>query len=255
MDASGGPPSGVSADRIRLDHLLVQRGLAETGAKAQAYLLAGRVRVPGRVNPKAGDRVSPDQIVEVTAVLPYVSRGGEKLAGALDAFGVDPRGRACWDVGASTGGFTDCLLKRGAASVWAVDVGHGQLHWKLRGDSRVTVREKTHVLAVTAREVAAVGPSLAVVDVSFISLEKVLPHLGRVTPAGTEFVVLVKPQFEAGPVRAPGGVVRDPAVHREVLDRVSAGLEGWGFRQKGMVPSVLTGPKGNVEFFMHLMRW
>jgi 23S rRNA (cytidine1920-2'-O)/16S rRNA (cytidine1409-2'-O)-methyltransferase len=189
-------------------------------------------------------------VIEVAAPLPYVSRGGEKLAGALDAFGVDPEGRVCLDVGASTGGFTDALLQRGAARVHAIDVGRGQLAEALRRDERVVSRERTH-----ARDLAPAllgeTVSLAVVDVSFISLRLVLPPIVRCLAPGGEIVALVKPQFEAGRGRAPGGVVRDPAVHREVLGSALEDVRAAGLVPLGLVASPLVGPAGNREFFVH----
>jgi 23S rRNA (cytidine1920-2'-O)/16S rRNA (cytidine1409-2'-O)-methyltransferase len=240
--------------KIRLDHLIVQRGLAESGAKAQALILAGHIKAPGlQATLKPGLLVSEEQPLELLSSPKYVSRGGEKLEGALYAFRVDPSGRLCLDVGSSTGGFTDCLLQRGAEKVFALDVGTAQLHWKLRKDPRVLSREKTHILRLTRADLPFT-PSLVVVDVSFISLEKVLPHVASLLEKGAELVVLVKPQFEAGPKNAPKGVVRDPAVREEVLRRLSSLLPAWGFIKKGECPSPLTGPEGNVEYFFHLLR-
>jgi 23S rRNA (cytidine1920-2'-O)/16S rRNA (cytidine1409-2'-O)-methyltransferase len=203
-----------------------------------------------RLDRKAGDLVEAGVVIEVAAPLPYVSRGGEKLAGALDAFGVDPEGRVCLDVGASTGGFTDALLQRGAARVHAIDVGRGQLAEALRRDERVVSRERTH-----ARDLAPAllgeTVSLAVVDVSFISLRLVLPPIVRCLAPGGEIVALVKPQFEAGRGRAPGGVVRDPAVHREVLGSALEDVRAAGLVPLGLVASPLVGPAGNREFFVH----
>lgn len=244
----------MKAKKIRLDHLLVERGLAESGSRAQALILAGRVRLPGMTSPKPGTPVAPDQAVELLEPMRYVSRGGEKLEGALKEFAVDPAGRDCLDVGASTGGFTDCLLQRGARRVLAVDVGTAQLHEKLRQDPRVVSRERTHVLALAAADVRDPVPSLVTVDVSFISLEKVLPHLASLAGPGAEFLALVKPQFEAGPKNAPKGVVRDPEVRDEVLRRIAGRLAGWGFEKRGEMVSPLKGPKGNVEFFLYFVR-
>jgi 23S rRNA (cytidine1920-2'-O)/16S rRNA (cytidine1409-2'-O)-methyltransferase len=240
--------------RVRLDQLLVERGLAESRARAQALLMAGRVRVGagdgGRVDRKPGDLVAPGVAVSVAAPLPYVSRGGEKLAAALDAFGVDPAGRVCLDVGASTGGFTDVLLQRRAARVHAVDVGRGQLALALRADPRVVARDRTN-----ARDLAPAllgeTVSLAVVDVSFISLGLVLPAVVRCLAPGGHVVALVKPQFEAGRGRAPGGVVRDRAVHGEVLEKVLAAARAAGLVPLDMAASPLLGPAGNREFFLH----
>jgi 23S rRNA (cytidine1920-2'-O)/16S rRNA (cytidine1409-2'-O)-methyltransferase len=239
--------------KTRLDHLLVSRGLAESGAKAQALILAGKVRIPGMQNLKPGLNVPEDAPVELLEGLKYVSRGGEKLAGALEAFKVDPKGRNCMDVGASTGGFTDCLLQRGAARVFAVDVGTHQLHEKLRQDPRVVSREKTHILHLE-KKALPFPPSLVVMDVSFISVEKVMPHLAALTEPGTEFLVLVKPQFEVGPKLAPKGVVRDPAARLEALKKVSEGLPGWGFAKRGECTSPIAGPEGNIEYFLWATR-
>jgi 23S rRNA (cytidine1920-2'-O)/16S rRNA (cytidine1409-2'-O)-methyltransferase len=231
----------------RLDVLLVERGLAENRTQAQALVLAGRVR--GHVKP--GEQVDDQSPLEVTQPDPYVSRGGVKLANALDAFGVDPSGRDALDVGASTGGFTDVLLQRGAARVIALDVGYGQLHPRLRTDDRVVVLERTNARHVTELPFA---PELIAADVSFISLRKALPPVLELAAPGWEAVVLVKPQFEAGRGQAPGGVVRDREVRRRVLrDLAEAALE-WGAETSGVVDSGLPGPKGNREFFLHLRR-
>ena len=230
----------------RLDLLLVERGLAESRAQAQALVLAGRV--PGYE--KAGQQVEVSAELAVTEPQRYVSRGGEKLANALEAFGVDPDGRDCLDVGASTGGFTDVLLQRGAARVVALDVGYGQLHPRIRADPRVTVLERTNVRETTELPFA---PQLVVCDVSFISVRKALgPALALAAP-GWEAVVLVKPQFEAGRAEAPRGVVRDPDVWRRVLREVAAEAPTWGAQVAGVVDSGLPGPKGNREFFLHLV--
>jgi 23S rRNA (cytidine1920-2'-O)/16S rRNA (cytidine1409-2'-O)-methyltransferase len=216
--------------------------------------MAGRVRVGAgdgaRLDRKPGDLVEADVAVEVAVQLPYVSRGGEKLAGALDAFGVDPAGRVCLDVGASTGGFTDALLQRGAPKVHAIDVGRGQLADALRRDPRVVGRERTNARDLSP---ALLGEtvSLAVVDVSFISLRLVLPAIVCCLDPGGEVVALVKPQFEAGRGRAPGGVVRDPAVHREVLGAALDDVRAAGLVPLGVGASPLVGPAGNREFFVH----
>jgi 23S rRNA (cytidine1920-2'-O)/16S rRNA (cytidine1409-2'-O)-methyltransferase len=231
----------------RLDVLLVERGLAESRAQAQALVLAGRVRGYD----KPGTQVDDAAEVEVERPPPYVSRGGEKLARALDAFGLDPTGRDCLDVGASTGGFTDVLLQRGAARVIALDVGYGQLHDRLRRDSRVTVLERTN-----ARELRELpfAPDLVVGDVSFISLKLALPPALALAQAGWEAVVLVKPQFEAGRGEVgKGGVVRDPVVRRRVVREIAVAAVGWGGETVGVVDSGLPGPKGNREVFLHLV--
>ena len=226
--------------------LLVERGLAESRAQAQALVLAGLV--PGYE--KAGQQVDESAELTVTAPPPYVSRGGEKLAHALDVLGVDPAGRDCLDVGASTGGFTDVLLQRGAARVIALDVGRGQLHPWLRDDSRVVVLERTN--ARSLRELPF-APELVTCDVSFISVRTTLPPVLALAAPGWEALVLVKPQFEAGRGQAPRGVVRDPEVWRRVLrETAEAGLE-WEAEVAGVVDSGLPGPKGNREFFLHLV--
>jgi 23S rRNA (cytidine1920-2'-O)/16S rRNA (cytidine1409-2'-O)-methyltransferase len=230
----------------RVDVLLVERGLAESRNQAQALVLAGLV--PGFDKP--GTQVDETAEVTVERPSPYVSRGGEKLARALDAFEVDPAGRDCLDIGASTGGFTDCLLQRGAGRVIALDVGHGQLHPRLRADSRVIVLERTN-----ARDPGTLSfpPELVTCDVSFISVQTALPPALRLARPGWEALVLVKPQFEAGRPEAPRGVVRDPEVHRKVLRSVSKGAQAWDAAVAGIVDSGLPGPKGNREFFLHLV--
>ena len=229
----------------RLDLLLVERGLAESRTQAQALVLAGRV--PGFDKP--GTQVDDSVELEVAQPPPYVSRGGEKLAHALDAFAVDPTGYDCLDVGASTGGFTDVLLQRGAARVIALDVGYGQLHEKLRGDGRVTVLER-----VNARELRELpfAPELVVADVSFISLRLVLPPALSLARTGWQAVVLVKPQFEAGRAEAKGGVVRDDDVRRRVAREIAVAALDWEAETVGVVDSGLPGPKGNREVFLHL---
>ncbi len=232
--------------RKRLDIVLVERGLAESRSQAQALVLAGLV--PGFDKP--GQQVAEDVPLVVERPPPYVSRGGQKLAHALDALGVDPAGRDCLDLGASTGGFTDCLLQHGAARVIALDVGYGQLHPRLRADPRVTVLER-----VNARHLASLpfAPQLVTCDVSFISATAVLrPALALAAP-GWEALVLVKPQFEAGRSEVQKGVVRDPEVHRRVLDAFCAEAGSWGARVAGIVDSGLPGPKGNREFVVHLI--
>jgi 23S rRNA (cytidine1920-2'-O)/16S rRNA (cytidine1409-2'-O)-methyltransferase len=230
----------------RLDVLLVERGLAESRAQAQALVLAGLV--PGYE--KAGQQVDESTELSVTSPPPYVSRGGEKLAHALDAFGVDPAGRNCLDIGASTGGFTDVLLQRGAGRVIALDVGRGQLHPRLREDPRVAVLERTN-----ARELRELpfAPELVTCDVSFISLRKALPPALELAASGWEAVVLVKPQFEAGRAETRRGVVRDPDVWRRVLRETAEAAQAWRAQAAGVVDSGLPGPKGNREFFLHLV--
>jgi 23S rRNA (cytidine1920-2'-O)/16S rRNA (cytidine1409-2'-O)-methyltransferase len=231
--------------RKRLDVVLVERGLAESRAQAQALVMAGLVRG----HSKPGEQVDDAAELDVERPPPYVSRAGHKLANALDAFGVDPAGLDCLDLGASTGGFTDVLLQRGAARVVAVDVGYGQLHPKLRDDPRVTVLERTNARALTALPFA---PSLVVCDVSFISVRLVLPPAFALAAPGWEAVVLVKPQFEAGRAEAGRGVVRDPAVRARTVREVAEAALAWGARPAGVVDSGLPGPKGNREFLLHL---
>jgi 23S rRNA (cytidine1920-2'-O)/16S rRNA (cytidine1409-2'-O)-methyltransferase len=235
---------------MRLDVLLVERGLAPSRERAQALILEGAVRVAGEPHSKAGEAVLTDAPVEVVGpALPFVSRGGLKLQRALETFGIDPAGKACLDVGASTGGFTDCLLQAGAARVYAVDVGHGQLDWKLRQDPRVVVMERTNIRGLNELPERL---ELAAIDVSFISLTKVLEPVTGLGPP--EIVALVKPQFEAGPKAAPKGVVRDPAVHRRVIEAVLAHSRQLGWAARGLTPSPIVGPAGNREFLLWLDR-
>ena len=236
----------------RLDAVLVDRGLVPTRAQAQAAVLAGEVYVDGAPVTKAGARVAPDALIELRTRRPsFVSRGGLKLDHALTAFGLDVGGLRAVDVGSSTGGFTDCLLKRGAAHVHAVDVGTGQLAWELRTDPRVTVLERRDVRGVTPEELGG-AVDLAVVDVAFIGLGKIMPVLRALVRSGGTVVALVKPQFEAGPRAAKRGVVRDAAVHEDVLRRVKSQAEASGLRLLTAVHSPLAGPEGNIEFFFHL---
>ena len=235
----------------RLDVALVERGLVESRARAQALILAGKVFSLERRLDKAGAAVADDQPLEVRgADHPWVSRGGLKLAHALDAFAIDPAGAVALDVGASTGGFTDVLLARGAARVYAVDVGHGQLAWRLRADPRVVVREKTNARRLTAAAVPE-PVDLVVCDASFIGLETVLPAPLALAKPGARLVALIKPQFEVGRRRVgKGGVVRDEALHREVCARIAAWLPAQGWSVTGLVESPITGPEGNREFLI-----
>jgi 23S rRNA (cytidine1920-2'-O)/16S rRNA (cytidine1409-2'-O)-methyltransferase len=236
----------------RLDVALTGRGLAETRARARALILAGDVTVNGEQETKAGALVDEAAEISLRAGMPFVSRGGLKLAHALDSFGIAATGRVCLDAGASTGGFTDCLLQRGAARVYAVDVGYGQLDWRLRSDGRVVVMERVNIRFL---ESLPEQPDLCVVDVSFISLNLVLPVLYRLSASAAECVALVKPQFEAGrALVGKGGVVRDGAVHRRVLADVIAAATGMGWRARGLVRSPITGPAGNVEFLLWLAK-
>ncbi len=238
----------------RLDVELASRGLVPSREQARAAILAGRVSVDGTVVTKAGASVSPEAAIEVVGGPQYVSRGGLKLAGALDTFGIDPAGARALDVGASTGGFTDCLLQRGVESVTAVDVGYGQLAWSLRNDERVRVLERTNIRTADPELIG--GPfDLAVIDVSFVGLVKVLPAVDPFVDVDGSVVALVKPQFEAGKGRVgKKGVVRDPAVHVDVLEAVvrAAEGEGWVIRRLGWSP--ITGPEGNIEFWVWMSR-
>ena len=236
----------LSGMKKRLDVLLVERGLAESRAQAQALVLAGRVRG----HAKAGEQVDEETELVVERPAPYVSRGGEKLEHALDTLDVSVEGLHCLDVGASTGGFTDCLLQHGAAHVIALDVGYGQLHPRLRDDERVTVLERVNVRHLPDLEYE---PELVTCDVSFISLKVALPPALAAAAPGWQALVLVKPQFEAGRADAKRGVVRDPAVHARVLHEVAEAALAWNGRVAGVVDSGLPGPKGNREFFLHLL--
>lgn len=236
----------------RVDLLLVKRGLAETRTRAQALILAGRVYSgPERVE-KAGARLKADSPLTVRDPLPFVSRGGLKLQAALEQFGIDPGGAVCLDVGASTGGFTDCLLKRGAQKVYAVDVGYGQLDWGLRNDPRVIVLERTNFRTISP-EALPKDLDLAVVDVSFISLRHILPNLGFFLREEGEAVVLIKPQFEAGKGKVgKGGVIRDQVLREEVLGEVLRMAGEKGFSVQGTIESPVKGASGNVEFLAFL---
>lgn len=242
-------------NKTRLDMLLVERGLVESRALAQRLVMAGQVRVNGQVELKPAASVAPTASLELESGPPFVSRGGEKLQAALDGFGVSPAGRVCADVGASTGGFTDCLLQRGATRVYAVDVGQGILHWKLRQDARVVVMERTNARYV---EHLPEPVTLVTIDVSFISLKVILPvtkgWFSNAPSTGGEIIALIKPQFEAGrALTARGdGVIRDPEIHRQVLADVLAFALQAGYTVRGLIQSPLTGPKGNIEFLAWL---
>jgi 23S rRNA (cytidine1920-2'-O)/16S rRNA (cytidine1409-2'-O)-methyltransferase len=249
-------PAGPRPTRQRLDQLLVERGLAESRTRAQALIIGGHVRVgagdSARKDRKPGDLVETTIELEVEAPPPFVSRGGLKLRAAFDAFGIEPVGLVCLDVGSSTGGFTDLLIQRDASRVYAVDVGRGQLAEALRHDPRVVSMERTNARALGP----GVLPStvdLAVMDVSFISLDRVLaPVASCFGPAGGRIVALVKPQFEAGRKQVRDGVVRDPAIHRQTLEAVAKYALSIGLKLKSAVASPLTGPAGNREFFLEL---
>jgi 23S rRNA (cytidine1920-2'-O)/16S rRNA (cytidine1409-2'-O)-methyltransferase len=242
-------PSAQRRARSRLDQALVERGLVPTRERARALILAREIEVDGEVALRAAAPVSDDADLRVRAAQRYVSRGGDKLEGALRATGIDPAGRRCLDVGASTGGFTDCLLQHGAAHVTAVDVGYGQLAASLREDPRVTVLERTNARSLPRLEVPV---DLVTVDVSFISLTTVLPAVLESVRPGGDVLALVKPQFEAGREQVGRGVVTDPVVHASAVGGVAAWAVRRGLRVRGVVRSPLLGPKGNREFFLWL---
>ena len=237
----------------RLDVLLVERGYAETRTKAQAVIMSGLVYVQGQKSDKPGTSYEETVDIEVrTGGCPYVSRGGLKLEKALRDFGVDPTGFVCSDSGASTGGFTDCLLQQGASKVFAIDVGYGQLDWKIRSDPRVVVMERTNIRYVTSEQLGE-QLDLSVVDVSFISLKIVLPVIKSLLKSTGQVLCLIKPQFEAGKEKVgKKGVVRDPDVHKEVLDQFVENITQIGFKILGMTFSPVKGPEGNIEFLAHL---
>lgn len=246
----------MTPSKTRLDVLLVARGLAESREKAQALIMAGNVRVIGHPDAKAGTKLADAvEIVVSGPDHPWVSRGGIKLAHALDVFAIDVRGRLALDIGASTGGFTDVLLERGARHVMAVDVGRCQLHWKLRSDPRVSLYEGLNARALDRSSLAEAGPGVDVVtiDVSFISVKNILPALPALLAPAADVIVLVKPQFEAGRSDVgEGGIVRDAAVHRRVVDEVTEAAAEVGLTRVGCVESPITGAEGNREFLLHL---
>jgi 23S rRNA (cytidine1920-2'-O)/16S rRNA (cytidine1409-2'-O)-methyltransferase len=243
----------LNLPRRRIDILLVERGLFESRAKAQAAIAAGLVLADGKVVDKASNEVAVDAALRAQPAFEYVSRGGVKLAAALDRFDIDAAGRVCLDVGASTGGFTDVLLRRGAKHVYAVDVGHGQLHDDLRAAPRVTSLEKQDIRKLDVGALPE-APDLAVADVSFISLKAVLPAIsGLIAPRAT-FIGLIKPQFESGPGEAKKGIVKSPAAHQRACDEVVAALRALGWRIIGVMPSPLAGGDGNVEFLVGAQR-
>ena len=247
--------SPAKTPRVRLDQLLVERGLVESRSRAQALVLAGKVRVgegdAARHDRKPGDLLATDTPIAIAGSEPYVSRGGHKLAAALDAFEVDPSGLVCLDVGASTGGFSDVLLQRGASRVYALDVGRGQLAESLRRDPRVVSMERTNARALTPATLPE-PVALATIDVSFISLGLVLGPIATTLAPRGQIVALVKPQFEAGRGRTDHGVVRDPAIHREVLEKTVEWARAVGLGSRAVIASPLTGPEGNREFLIHL---
>ncbi|MDO9108112.1 MAG: TlyA family RNA methyltransferase [Coriobacteriia bacterium] len=236
--------------RRRADVLLAERGLFESRERAKAAIIAGQVRIGDRVVFKAGEQLAEDTEFQISEVDRFVSRGGTKLSGALDSFGIDPTGMRAIDVGASTGGFTDCLLQRGAVSVAAVDVGYGQLAWQLRQDPRVTTFERTNIRSADPAELGAPF-DIAVVDVSFIGLSKILPQLIDLLNENGLLVALVKPQFEAGKGRVgKKGVVRDASTHIDVLETVVSQVRAEGLFVHGLAWSPITGPEGNIEFWL-----
>ena len=239
----------------RLDTLLVDRGLVSSRERAKALIVEGKVLVDQQKIDKPGTPVRVEAQLELTAQLPYVSRGGFKLDGALCAFGIDPGGMVVMDVGASTGGFTDCILQRGAKKVYAVDVGYGQLAWKLRNDPRVVNLERANIRYLQREAVEDEGVDLILIDTSFISIDKFLPHLLGFLKEEGILVGLIKPQFEVGKGEVgKGGVVKDPALHQKAIDRISAFSRELGLRVLGVAESPLLGPKGNKEFFIHLLK-
>ena len=242
---------------VRLDTLLVERGLAASRERARALILAGSVRVNGQPASKAGTAVRLDaEITVATPDHPYVGRGGLKLAHALDTFGIPVPGRTALDIGASTGGFTDVLLQRGAAYVVALDVGHGQLDWKIRSDPRVHVLERVNARTLKAADLAGRAPfDIVNIDVSFISLRHILPSVPPLIRQSGDIVALVKPQFEAGrPEVGRGGIVRDAAVHARVVEEVTAAANALGLTRAGTTESPVAGMEGNREFLVHLRR-
>jgi 23S rRNA (cytidine1920-2'-O)/16S rRNA (cytidine1409-2'-O)-methyltransferase len=241
----------ATANSIRLDRLLLMREIAPSRERAQALIIAGQVLVNGQKVEKPGTLVPENAEIRVLGgQMPYVGRGGIKLEAALREFNIDVAGTTALDIGASTGGFTDCLLQHGAAKVYAVDVGYGQLAWKLRQDQRVVVIERTNI-----REIDPVllpeKVTIVVIDVSFISLEKVIPHLLQFLAPGALLVALIKPQFEVGKDKVgKGGIVRDEAARSEAVERVRLDIQNLGFEVKGVIPSPITGQDGNVEFLL-----
>ncbi len=248
---SGKTHSNRKPGKIRLDVLIVERGLAPSRERAQAILLAGNVLVNGQKMEKPGSQVATDSRVEIIGeALRYASRGGLKLEGALEDFGISPQGLICLDVGSSTGGFTDCLLQREAARVFAVDVTVDQLDWKLRQDPRVTTVER-NARYLQAEDIAE-RPALVTMDVSFISVVKVLPAVVPVAASGADFLILIKPQFELEKSEiGKGGIVRDAALHQKAIERVQAAATERGLTILGVRPSHLPGTEGNQEFFLH----
>ncbi len=249
----------IKTKKLRLDSLLAAKGLIESREKARALILAGKVLVNGTKADKAGTFVRPEACLEILQKIPYVSRGGLKLEAALKSFNIDVKGKIAMDVGASTGGFTDCLLQHGARKVYAIDVGYGQLAWKLRNDSRVILLEKTNIRYLDEKvrgqefeDLIKSNIDIATVDVSFISLLKVIPKVINFLKKNREIVALIKPQFEvARKDVGKGGVVKDEAKRLEVIEKITKELRNMGLEVKGVIKSPLVGPKGNIEYFIY----
>ena len=237
----------------RIDKLLVDRGLAESRNKAQAMIMAGQVLVEDQRIDKAGQLIDSAANIRIKGEpLPYVSRGGLKLESALKHFNLSPKGKTCIDIGASTGGFTDCLLQHGASQVWALDVGHNQLAWRIRQDPRVVVMEGVNARNLDPAQFE-IAFQLATIDVSFISLTKVLPAVAGVLKREADVIALVKPQFEIGKGEVgKGGIVKDPKKHRDVVERITAVARSMGFQVAGLIESPILGAEGNREFLLHL---
>jgi len=242
-------------NKERIDRLLTEKGIVQSRERAKALIMEGRVIVEGRNIDKPGTAVDVDSQIQLRGEeTSYVSRGGKKLEGALKAFEIDPKGMVVMDVGASTGGFTDCVLQKGARKVYAVDVGYGQLAWKLQKDSRVVNLERRNIRYLKREEIDE-ELDLILVDTSFISIEKFLPHILGFLKRGGHLIILIKPQFEVGKGEVgKGGVVRDAALHRKVIDRISQFCRGLGLSVLQVIESSLLGPKGNKEFFIHLKK-
>lgn len=243
----------MSAKKDRIDRLLVERGLFDSRAKAQAAIAAGLVTANAEPVRKASEEIAVDAALSATPAHPYVSRGGVKLAAALDHFGFNPKGRVCLDVGASTGGFTQVLLERGARRIYAIDVGRAQLHESLRGRPEVISFEETDIRACTPARFRET-PNFVAIDVSFISLKLVLPPALRLVAHRTQVVALIKPQFEVGPAKVKKGIVRDAALHAAVCEDISAFVTGLGWRVLGIIPSPIAGSDGNAEFLLGAVR-
>jgi 23S rRNA (cytidine1920-2'-O)/16S rRNA (cytidine1409-2'-O)-methyltransferase len=239
--------------KIRLDKLLLIKNLAATRQKAQALIAAGQVMVNQQLVDKAGTMVADNCIIEIKETCPYVSRGGLKLEAGLEFFNINPAGFICLDIGASTGGFTDCLLQNDAEKVYAVDVGYGQLAWKLRQDPRVVVMERTNARHLKPEDITNLV-DLVVIDAAFISLKLLIPPLLALFREDISILALIKPQFEVGKGKVgKGGVIRDPALHQEVIDDIISFSAQLGLQNRGVTPSPLLGPKGNKEFLIHLV--